>query len=185
MESGSVPTLTEHHTTSYSQGAVYICRAFSIIQMSKDETELPRYLYRVFDEQSCSQLNRSGTFVASIPDAVYSRNHRNARRQLELHMDWSNRRRTPFISVTSSRVNALKFALTLLNMRGSAVSIAKIDSSQLEREGTDVHWMCDLVEYTGAHIKPEAMNKYEYLCVGFIPASAVIQCLTLDDDDED
>ncbi|KAG1876983.1 hypothetical protein C8R48DRAFT_768550 [Suillus tomentosus] len=151
--------------------------------MSKDETELPRYLYRVFDEQSCSQLNRSGAFVASIPYAVYDRDHRNARRQLELHMDWSNRRPTPFISVTSSRGRALDFALTLWNMRGSAVSIAKIDSSQLERE--DVYWMCDLVEYTGAHIKPEAMNKYEYLCVGSIPASAVIQCLTLDDDDED
>ncbi|KAG2059660.1 hypothetical protein BDR06DRAFT_668395 [Suillus hirtellus] len=148
--------------------------------MSKDETELPRYLYRVFDEQSCSQLNHSGAFVASIPYAVYDRDHWNARRQLELHMDWSNRRRTPFISVTSSRGRALDFALTLLNMRGSAVSIAKIDSSQLERE--DVYWMCDLVGYTGAHIKPEALNKYEYLCVGSIPASAVIQCLTLDDD---
>ncbi|KAG1876979.1 hypothetical protein C8R48DRAFT_334050 [Suillus tomentosus] len=153
--------------------------------MSEDDVTLPQYFYRVFDEQSCSQLNHSGAFVASIPYAVYDRDHRNARGQLERHMDWSNRRRTPFISVTCSRAKALEFALTLLNMGSQAVSIAKIDSSRLEREGTNVYWMCDLVEYTGAYIKPEAMNKHEFLCGGLIPANAVIQCFTLGDDDDD
>ncbi|KAG2117286.1 uncharacterized protein F5147DRAFT_648836 [Suillus discolor] len=112
-------------------------------RMSEDDT-LPQYFYRVFDEQSCSQLTRSGTFVASI----------------------------------------LMLSTTATIGMPEAVSIAKIDSSQLEREGTYVYWMCDLVEYTGAYIKPEAMNKHEFLCVGLIPANAVIQCFTLGDDDD-
>ncbi|KAG2342311.1 hypothetical protein BDR05DRAFT_964270 [Suillus weaverae] len=141
--------------------------------MSQDET-LPRYLYRVFDEESCSQFSRTSGFVASIPNAVYNPDHRNAKRELEWHMDWSSRRRTPFISVTASREKALEYALNRVDMDRRAVSIAKIDSSRLTRAGVHVHWMCDLVEYTGAYLKYEAMNEHELLCVGRIPANAVI-----------
>ncbi|KAG1776864.1 hypothetical protein EV702DRAFT_316417 [Suillus placidus] len=149
--------------------------------MSQDET-LPRYLYRVFDEWSCSQFSRTSGFVASIPNAVYDLDHRNAKRQLEWHMDWNSRRQTPFISVTASREKALEYALNRMDMKRRTVSIAKIDSSRLR---TDVYRMCDLAEYTGAYLKHEATNKHEFLCVGCIPANAVIQCLTLDDDDDD
>ncbi|KAG2119207.1 hypothetical protein DEU56DRAFT_137636 [Suillus clintonianus] len=146
---------------------------------------LPRYLYRVYDEESCSQFNRASGFVASIPNAVYNPEHRNARRQLKQHMNWGNRYRTPFISVTGSREKALEYALQRVEMGRRTVSIVKIDSSRLERANIDVYRMCDLVEQIGAYIKPEANNEHEYLCVRRIPANAVIECLTLDDDDDE
>ncbi|KAG1862813.1 hypothetical protein DFJ58DRAFT_775304 [Suillus subalutaceus] len=148
--------------------------------MSQDRT-LPRYLYRVFDEETYSKFSHTSGFVASISNAVYYRNHPNARRQLELHMDWSNRRRTPFLSVTASREKALEYALNKVKMGRRIVSIAKIDSSQLKRAGINIYWMRELAEQTGAYLRPEAMNDHEYLCIRNIPAHAVIQCLTLDD----
>src|SRR5258708_33411359 len=127
--------------------------------MSQDEV-LPRYLYRVFDEESCSQFHHTSGFVASISNAVFDPRHWNAQRQLERHMDWNNRRRTPFISVTASREKALEYALNRVEMGRRTVSIAKIDSSRLEEAGVDVYWMCGLVEDTNAYIKPEAMNEH-------------------------
>jgi len=149
------------------------------------EQSLPRYLYRVFDEQCYSQFSRTSGFVASIYNAVYYRDHPNARRQLELHMDWSNRRRTPFVSVTASREKALELALKKVDQGRRHVSITKIDGSQLKRAGIKVYWMRGLAEYTGAYVKHEAMNNHEFLCVRCIPAKAVVQCLTLADDDDD
>ncbi|KAG2154258.1 uncharacterized protein EDB93DRAFT_1102394 [Suillus bovinus] len=104
-----------------------------------DETKLPRHFYRVFDEESRSQYSHTRGFVSSIPHAVYDPDHRNARRELERHMDWSNRRQTPFISVTASRGKALEFALNLVERGSRNVSIAKICSLQLQQSGISLH----------------------------------------------
>lgn len=144
--------------------------------------DLPQYFYRVFDEESRSQFHETWGFVASIPNAFYNPAHWNARLELERHMDWSNSCPTPFVSMTASREKALEYAFQRVEKQRRTVTIAKIDSSRLKKAKVDIHWMCALVKQTGADIKREAMNKHEYLCVRCIPANAVIQCLTLDDE---
>jgi hypothetical protein len=144
--------------------------------------DLPQYLYRVFDEESRSQFHETRGFVASIPNAFYNPAHRNARLELERHMDWNSPYPTPFVSTTASREKALEYALQRVDKQRRTVTIAKIDSSRLTKAKVDIHQMCALVKQTGADIKREAMNEHEYLCVRCIPANAVIQCLTLDDE---
>lgn len=146
--------------------------------------DVPQYFYRVFDEESRSQFHETSGFVASIPNAVYNPAHRNARLELERHMNWNSSYSTPFVSMTASREKALEYALQRVDKQRRTVTIAKIDSSRLKKANVDIHWMCALVEQTGANIKREAMNEHEYLCVHRIPANAVIQCLTLDDEQE-
>jgi hypothetical protein len=146
-----------------------------------DSTETPRYYYRVVDDKSHCKYDQDKGFVASIPNAVYNPNHRKAKQELEWHMEWGNRHPTPFISVTASREQALKFALQ--RVKNGSVWIVKIDHSRLKEAGIDIHHACDLVRYTGAEIKHMAENLHEYLCVRLIPVGAVISILILDDED--
>ncbi|KAG1746238.1 hypothetical protein EDD22DRAFT_280131 [Suillus occidentalis] len=146
--------------------------------------DLPQYFYRVFDEESRSQFHETRGFVASIPIAFYNPAHRNACLELERHMDWNSSLPTPFVSMTASREKALKYALQRVDKQRRSVTIAKIDSSLLKKANANIYRMCALVEQTGADIKREAMNEHEYLCVRCIPATSVIQCLTLDDEQQ-
>jgi hypothetical protein len=133
--------------------------------------DVPQYFYRVFDEGP--QFHETLVFVASIPNAFYDLMHRNARCELERHMDWNNLHPTPFISMMASRKQALEFALQRVDKQRRTVTIAKIDSSRLKTANVKIHRMCALVEQTRL-----------YLCVRCILANAVIQRLTLDDEQQ-
>jgi len=147
-----------------------------------DDTEkIPRYLYRVVDGSTHCKYDKNKGFEASKPYAAYNPKHWNAKPELELHMDWSNRKQTPFISVTSSREKALELALKKMKLDNGNVLIAKIDSLKLRTEGVQVYHMEGLVKLIGAVIKPEGMNSHEYLCVRRIPRSTIIEQITFGD----
>jgi len=142
-----------------------------------DDTEKePQYFYRVSDNSSRCKYDKDEGFVASIPNAIYDPEHPNAKRELVLHMNWRNRKPTPFISVTSSPEKALQFALKRMKrmkLKNGNVLITKINRSLLSPKC--VYHMETLVKRTGVVIKPKAMNSHEYLCVRHIPRSAIVK----------
>jgi len=136
---------------------------------------MPRFLYRVFDDQSVSRLNEVDGFVAGNPNGGFSRKRYWAKYVIQRHMHWGNRRPTPFISVTASRAKAVHYARQRQELGHSDVSIAQIDTAALRASGVIIYHMATLVKRTGAHIDPVAWNYSEYLCLRSIPREAVIK----------
>jgi hypothetical protein len=135
--------------------------------------QMPRFLYRVFDDQSVSRLDEDG-FAAGNPNGGFNHKKYWAKYVIQRHMHWGNRRPTPFISVTASRAKAVHYARQRQELGHSDVSIAKIDIAVLRDSGVIIYHMATLVKRTGAHIDPVAWNYSEYLCLRNIPREAVI-----------
>jgi len=135
----------------------------------------PRFLYRVYDDQSVSRFDEVDGFLAGNPNAAFNRNRYWAKFVVRRHMHWGNRRPTPFISVTASRAKALHYATQREKMGHRDVSIAKIDTAKLRASGVIFYHMASLVKKTGARIDPVAWNYSEYLCMWRIPPEAVVE----------
>ena len=138
----------------------------------------PRYLYRVFDDQSVSKWDEDDGFIAGWPDRPFDPSRHGARKVVEEHMDWSNRTLTPFISATSSPQKAVQYARQREEMGRSGVFIAEIDAT---RGRLSIYHMQSLVRSTRAYVPPEGWNKYEYLILREIPTEAIISISTWDE----
>ena len=145
---------------------------------------MPRFLYRVFDDNSVSRLDEDGVdgFVAGNPDGAFNRNWHWVKYVIQRHMRWANRRPTPFISVTSSRNKAVHYVRQRQEMGHGDVSIAKIDTAALQASGIIIYHMATLVKRTRACLDPVAWNYSEYLCLHYIPHEAVIEVWEYDDE---
>ena len=136
---------------------------------------MPRFLYRVFDNESVSRFHDENGFEAGNPQGKFSRHPYWAKYVVQRHMHWGNRRRTPFISVTASLAKANDYAEQRLARGYHDVSIAKIDTAIFRSHGGIHYHMATLVKRTHAHIDPRAWNYSEYLCLRHIPREAVIE----------
>jgi hypothetical protein len=133
---------------------------------------VPRYLYRVFDDQSVSQYDVIDGFVAGLPDTPFDPS--TARNVVNSHMDWSNRFLTPFISTTSSLSIAEHYARQREDMGHSGVLIADIDTAGFAGHEVVVYHMQSLVRSIRAHVPRPGWNKYEYLILRQIPAECIV-----------
>ncbi|KIM76144.1 hypothetical protein PILCRDRAFT_826655 [Piloderma croceum F 1598] len=136
---------------------------------------MPKFVYRVFDDQSVSRFNGVDGFVAGNPDGAFNRHRYGAKSVIQRHMRWGNRRPTPFISVTASRAKAVHYARQRQELGHGGVSIAKIDTAALRASGVVIYHMATLVKRTRAHIDPVAWNYSEYLCLRYIPHEAIVE----------
>lgn len=142
---------------------------------------MPRFLYRVFDDRSYSRFSEDSGFVAGNPNGAFNRNRYWAKYVIQRHMLWSNRRPTPFISVTS-RAKAVHYAKQRKEMGRDNVYISKIDTAKLRASGVIICHMATLVKWTRARIDPVAWNYSEYLCLHHIPPEAVVEVWRHDDE---
>jgi len=136
---------------------------------------MPRFVYRLYDDQSVSRFDEVDGFVAGNPNAAFNRNRYWAKYVVQRHMRWGNRRPTPFISVTASRGKALLYAAQREKNGHRDVSIAKIDTAKLLASGVTFYHMATLAKRTGARIDQVAWNYSEYLCLWYIPREAVVE----------
>jgi hypothetical protein len=136
----------------------------------------PRYLYRVFDDQSVSKWDEDDGFIAGWPDRPFDLSKGWARGVVTEHMDWSNRILTPFISTTSSPHPAVNYAQQREQMRHSGVFIAEVDTFRLGN--VKVYHMQSLVRAIRARVPPQGWNKYEYLIHRQISVEAIVELST-------
>jgi len=137
-------------------------------------------MYRVVDERSLVQFDPEVGFVAADPWSPFDPRDdpESARDIIELHADWSNRVRTPLISMTDSGDHAWRLACNLAGHGPMEIHIAVIDRELLENQ-VDVYRMLDLADALGAEIAPKARNWREHICVHHIPIDAIIRIFTL------
>jgi hypothetical protein len=133
---------------------------------------MPNILYRVTDNTSFRILDAGTTTEPfNLKDA-------SAKAIIEAHANWSNRRPTPLISMTDSRVKALEYVDQRRDKGRRNIQITVIDPFALQRDGVALHKMLDIVDKTGAVIKTVARSPCEWVCVHHIPKSAVIRVET-------
>jgi hypothetical protein len=131
---------------------------------------MDQYFYRVTDHQSVGRLEagtRSVSFDLQDPEE--------AKRIVEEHANWANRKPTPLISMTDSKRKALEYADQRRAKNRSAITIWVIDREELECAGAEVHQMMELVQITRAEIKYVARSWSEWVCVHRIPWCAVVK----------
>jgi hypothetical protein len=145
-----------------------------------DPEEIPRYLYRVFDDGSVSHPDPHRGFLAGSPNGAFDPSKHWARYVVERHMDWNNGTLTPFISTTDSAYKAMQYAEQRENWGHEGVYIATIDTDKME-EGYQIFHMLSLVEHLGAYILDLAVNDHEYLILHQIPCRAIVDISTLEE----
>lgn len=133
-----------------------------------------RYFYRVFDETSVSRFSESEGFKAGRSTGTFKPHLPKAKKVVQQHKRWENRKPSPFISVTRSRAKAVHYARQRREWGRDDVQIAKIDRTSLRNAGVTIYHMATLVERIGAHIDSAAWNWTEYLCLYHIPSDAVV-----------
>ena len=133
---------------------------------------LPPYFYRVYDETSVSQYDEGCGF--SVDEGVrFDPDQHWAKYVVQRHINWKNRRRTPFISVTASLEQACEYYRQRESW-GRDPRIAKIDVRKLQRMGVRFWRMQTLARRVGAVIPRVAWNEDEWLCLHEIPEWAIV-----------
>ncbi|KAK1773617.1 hypothetical protein QBC45DRAFT_339459 [Copromyces sp. CBS 386.78] len=135
-------------------------------------SQLPRYLYFVEHSQSQAHRNNQGDFEAADQwtplrglDHLYPL-------MLE-HVDWSNRRPTPFISTFGDYNHALNWA----RQRRPWAIIHKIDTEKL---GNRDCWAFYALAFTLLGFEPDLICfESEFLFLYTIPSSAIVSSMDL------
>jgi hypothetical protein len=136
---------------------------------------MERRLYRITDNTSRDQFSEIDGFVVPKRDTFdeFNPTGAGAREFVELHLDWSNRRPTPFISTVDSPHIAMY--LTRKRILGrTGVRIAIIDRDAVENQEAVYH-MESLVDTAQANLPSYARNDTECLCVHRIPREAILK----------
>ncbi|OSS54036.1 hypothetical protein B5807_01454 [Epicoccum nigrum] len=137
----------------------------------------PRKFWRVEDSSSRACYTEGEGILAEATDTAVSfgRQGTALRAQLRRHLDWSNRRRTPFVSVYSDRRAAWREAERRVAAGKRHVVVYKID----------VDCSCERVEYRHVQLLAETLrlriayrawnnSKYEWVFLHAVPDSAVV-----------
>lgn len=136
------------------------------------------HLYRITDDDSRDKFSEANGFIAPIDQ--FDPSAQGAKTFVELHLDWSNKKPTPFISTIDSHHNAIYLAEKRAR-RKMGVRIAIIDRDKVESQGVVVYHMESLVRDTIAILPSVARNNTEHLCVHRIPREAILKICSLEE----
>lgn len=143
-----------------------------------------KYFCRVEDEGSQARFRTGRGVLASDMrsrvDFQLSRNMCPLRRHFCNHMNWSNRRKTPFISAYCCFKAAYEEALRRVRRGKKNVIIIFIDPSRADYrvEYRNARWLAEDLE---CWIPTKAWNnsEFEYLFLRCIPARAIVNIIRL------
>lgn len=142
----------------------------------------PYIFFRVEDDESRARYyGRAGIFAEDRKTQVNFRSRdRRLLRQVERHLDWGNRVRTPFISMYCHKGVAFREANRRVNRGQTNVRVYKINTRKRDE---DMEWreLRHLADNLGFDIPDCAWNnsKYEYIFLHHVPNSAVVGWIDL------
>ena len=143
----------------------------------------PYKFFRVEDEDSRAQyLGREGLFAEDTDTEVdFDSWDWRLLRQVERHLDWGNRRPSPFISMYCDEGVAYREARRRVRDGKEDVKVYEINMRRTKerREYRDLRCLADGL---GFHIPKRALNNsvYEYILLHHIPDDAVVDWTVVD-----